>query len=58
MDEAYSIALKKAKKMLEDEKGPLGGMGNARPVLKTLLDLGSAVAEVSPCSFFGTASSK
>lgn len=42
------MALEKATRMLEVEKGPLGSMGNARTVFKIALEFGAAVAEVSP----------
>lgn len=35
--------------MIENENGPLERMGNARMVLKTILDFGGVAAEVSLC---------
>lgn len=43
------MSLDKAKKMLDDERGPLARMGNARTVFKAALDLGAVVAEVGLC---------
>lgn len=47
---SYPSALEKAAKMVEDNNGPLARMGNARVVLKTILDFGTVVAEVSAIS--------
>ncbi|KAF8600055.1 hypothetical protein BDV93DRAFT_511122 [Ceratobasidium sp. AG-I] len=44
----YSIALVKAKTMIENENSPLERIGNARVVLKTVLDFGGVVAELHP----------
>lgn len=39
--------------MAEDSNGPLARMGNARAVLKTILDFGAVVAEVGPLNASG-----
>ncbi|KAF8598914.1 hypothetical protein BDV93DRAFT_512070 [Ceratobasidium sp. AG-I] len=44
----YSRALIKARTMIETENGPLDRMGNARAVLKTILEFGGVVAELHP----------
>lgn len=44
--------------MLETEGGPLEKLGNARTVLKTILDLGGVVAEASVCLFLRRAPTK
>ncbi|KAF8598901.1 hypothetical protein BDV93DRAFT_321708 [Ceratobasidium sp. AG-I] len=44
----YLAALTRAKVMIETGNGPLDRMGNARAVLKTILDFGGVVAELHP----------
>lgn len=45
-----STTLEKASKLVEENKGPLDRVGKARGVLKTILALGEAAAEVG-CLF-------
>ncbi|KAF8595290.1 hypothetical protein BDV93DRAFT_515116 [Ceratobasidium sp. AG-I] len=50
IESEYALAYIKAKVMIENEKGPLGGLGNAPTVFKAILGFGIVVAELNPAA--------